>query len=320
MSQINEIDRQAAQWAAQSDGQMLDAERQAALDTWLAADMRHLGAYVKAMAVLAQVERSRAGGLPFEISQRRPPLLMTRRGLMLTGSVAASVAALGLVADFGWQYLAEVTYATNLGETKVVALADGSIVTLNTDSKITVRYTADRRNITLARGEALFDVAKNPERPFIVEARDMQVRAVGTSFAVRLLPDQPVQVLVREGVVEIKRPDAPAPILLRANARAMAASNSIRTAAVAPAAVARDLIWRLGRISFDDETLAAAAREFARYSNTRIVIDDPQIAARTVTGLYVSNDPVGFARAVAASLDLHAEVRDNEVRLTRDKG
>ncbi len=319
---INDIDRQAAEWAAETDGEGFSAERRAALDAWLAADIRHVGAYAKATAVLAHVERSRAIGLQFDVLRRRATSLPSRRQLILTGSIAASLAVLGVTADFGWKYLHEGVYSTNIGETEVVPLSDGSVITLNTDSKVVVRYTKTRRVVTLVRGEALFDVAKNKEKPFIVEAHDTQLRAVGTSFAVRLLPNQPVQVLVREGVVEIRHPGVPvaAPVLVRANSRAMASSDSpIAVVAVAPAEVARDLAWRVGRISFDDETLAAAARDFARYSNARIVIEDPAVANRTVTGLYVSNDPIGFARAVAVSLDLQAEVRDNEVRLTRKK-
>ncbi len=151
-------------------------------------------------------------------------------------------------------------------------------------------------------------------------ARDGHARAVGTSFAVRLLADQPMQVLVREGVVELTRPAVPvaAPVLVYANRRAVIPENApIVSAEETPATVVRDLAWKDGRISFEDQTLASASREFARYSNTRIVIDDPAVANRTVTGFFVSNDPVGFARAVAISLNLNVEVGQNEVRLLR---
>ena len=322
MRQSNEIDRQAAEWAARSDVEELPVEQQAAFDAWLAADIRHVGAYAKATAVLARIERSRAIGLQFAASRRRADFMPSRRIFVLAGSIAASLTAVAFVADFGWKYLHEDIYSTNIGATEVVPLSDGSVVTLNTDSKVIVRYTNARRTITLVRGEALFDVAKNKNRPFVVEARNAQLRAVGTSFAVRLFSDEPVQLLVREGVVEIDRPNMPAavPTRVAANTRAViSTASAIVIAAVAPSKLAGDLAWKAGRVYFDDETLASAAREFARYSNTRIVIDDPWVANRTVTGLYVSNDPVGFALAVAVSLDLRAEVGNEEVRLTRKK-
>jgi len=130
---------------------------------------------------------------------------------------------------------------------------------------------------------------------------------------------QPVQVLVREGVVEIKRPQVPQapPVRLVANTLALAPPQApISTEAVPRIQVTRDLAWREGRIAFDNETLANAAREFGRYSDIQVRVP-PELENQTITGLFVSNDPVGFARAAAISLNLHVEVANREVRLTR---
>ena len=99
-------------------------------------------------------------------------------------------------------------FSTGKGETKVVALKDGSVVTLNTASEIRVNYSDAVRAVELVRGEALFDVAKNKARPFVVAAGDTSVRVVGTSFTVRHFDAAPVQVLVREGIVEVFKPAA----------------------------------------------------------------------------------------------------------------
>ena len=238
---------------------------------------------------------------------------------MLTGSAAASIAAVLASAGLAWKVLRRNSFETRIGETEVVPLSDGSVITLNTDSKVEVYYTKAMRRILLVRGEALFDVAKNKGRPFIVEARDMEVRAVGTSFTVKLLPDRPVQVLVQEGVVEVKRPEIPQapPVRVSLNSKALAPPDApIHTESVEPVEVTRDLAWRLGRIAFDNKSLKDAAEEFGRYSDIRISID-PEVADETITGLFVSNDPVGFARAAATSLGLHAEIRDKEVHLAR---
>jgi transmembrane sensor len=315
----NDIDRQAAEWAARADERLSGAER-AELDAWLAADARHLGAYAKASAVLVQVERMRATSAHSDYVLPRPA--PSRRSLMFGGAMAAGLAAVTLATTFAWPYLQQQTYATGFGESRVVALDDGSVVTLNTDSKVVVRYSSSRRDVTLVHGEALFDVAKNKARPFVVAVRDVAVRAVGTSFAVRSLEGEPVHVVVREGVVELKRPETPVapPVMLKAGGLAVIPANApIGVRLLSAGAIDHELAWKGGRIAFEDETLIAAAREFSRYSTTRIVINDPETAQRTVTGLFVANDPIGFARAVALSLELEADIRQNEVRLVPKK-
>lgn len=314
----DEINRQAAEWAAKDDA--LNGDEQAALDVWLAADIRHVGAYAKATAVLAQVDRMRTAVSVDKIMPSHTMPVLTRRQVVVGGGLAASVVGVAAAAKIGWTYLHRETYSTGIGEIRSVSLSDGSVVTLNTNSKIVVHYTEDRREVALLAGEALFDVAKNKARPFVVPARDVNMRAVGTSFAVRLLPEHPTEVLVREGIVEIKRPSVPvaAPVLVRAGECAKAPSDSpITVARENPDRVAQLLAWKEGRIAFEDVALANAAQEFSRYSDTRIVIDDPAVAKRTVTGLFVANDPVGFAKAVATSLGLRAEVREHQVTLMR---
>jgi transmembrane sensor len=81
--------------------------------------------------------------------------------------------------------------------------------------------------------------------------------------------------------------------------------------------VGRELAWRVGRLAFHGETLGQAAAEFARYSDIRILIDDPSIADQKVTGLFVSADPVGFSQAVATAFDLQVEISDRQIHLVR---
>ncbi|MEI9996717.1 MAG: FecR domain-containing protein [Rhizomicrobium sp.] len=322
-----EIDDRAAEWAARVDAGELRPEEEAQLAAWLDADVRHLGAFAKARAIVLHSERARALGPNFDPDSfvparggdhQTPSAPVSRRRALWVGGVAASAAAVVLSGGAAWLAVAGRSYSTRIGETRVVPLEDGSIVTLNTNSEVAIHFTDDARMVRLLRGEALFDVAKNRKRPFIVNADGTSVRAVGTSFTVELLPEQPVQVLVREGIVEVKRPDQPAapPVRLPANTRAVTPKDApIVAQRVASAEVVRALSWRVGRLAFEGETLAQAAAIFARYSETRIVIDDPAIANKTITGLYVSNDPVGFSNAVALSLDLHTELAGDAVHI-----
>jgi transmembrane sensor len=318
MSTINhEIDRQAADWAIKRDLGELSPEAKAQFDAWLAADVRHLGAYGRAEAVLSRLDRVQSGAVE-QVRALAPAAQWPRRRVVMTGSVAAGLAAFGLFGTAYWRRVSEQVYVTGLGQVREIPLADGSLVVLNTNSKVTVRFTPERREIHLVQGEALFDVAKNKKRPFVVRAGDMQVRAVGTAFTVSMLPQRPIQVLVKEGVVELNRsgPVKTPPVRVKAYTQALAPADApIVAAGVAQSKLDRTLAWQFGRLAFDNETLQDAVGEFARYSDVRIVVD-PAVAKRTVTGLFVSNDPIGFAKAAAAVLKLHVEVSEREVKLS----
>ncbi len=316
-----EIDDRAAEWVAKRNLRDLTPAEQEEFDAWLVADPRNLGAYGRAEAVLVRLERvsvTARGELCAKHEAETPK--WSRRHVILTGSIAAGIAAVSIVGGAMWEsghegvIASKTEYATRIGQTREILLSDGSIITLNTNSRVTVEFSKDIRAIRLVQGEALFDVAKNKDRPFVVHAGDTQVRAVGTSFTVSLLPQRPIEVLVREGVVELKRA-ATSPVWVGASTRALAPRGApIVAVPVSVTMLTRDLAWQYGRIALDNQTLQAAANEFSRYSDVRIVVD-PAIANRTVTGLFASNDPVGFAKAAAAVLKLHVEMNEGQVRI-----
>lgn len=327
----SQIDLGAADWAARIDKGPLSPEDDARLEDWLAGDPRRRGSFMRMRAVALQSERAQAlgssydpdnfvateTGAPTETKRRATPLFSRRRVLWMGGGAAVAASAVGAL---GLSLLMRGTsYETRRGEVRVVTLEDGSVITLNTNSQVRVRYDDTRRLVQLDEGEALFDVAHDAGRSFIVEAGGTFVRAVGTSFTVKRLGAAPIEILVREGVVEVSRPQAPAPVRMAANTRMVAtdAASALRPASLAPEEVTRELAWREGRIAFQGETLARAAERFARYSDTRIIIDDPAVGREEITGLFAANDPVSFARAAALSLDLEARVGPGEVRLSR---
>lgn len=296
----------------------LTPAQQEEFEQWLKADKRHLGAYARAEGALIRVDRVHGGARDISSTLAQAPS-WTRRRLILTGSVAAGIAGAGIFGAGLWKRNREQLLSTGKGEVREVLLADGSVVKLNTNSKVEIRYTEALRNVHLLEGEALFDVAKNKARPFIVQAKDTLVRAVGTSFTVSVLPQRAVRVLVKEGVVELKRANAvaSAPVRVSANNQAIAPRDApITSTPIAQSKLARNLAWEYGRIAFDDQTLQDAANEYARYSDIQIVVD-PAVANMTVTGSFASNDPVGFARTAASTLDLQVEVNGREVKIFR---
>jgi len=320
MSSVNqEIDNFAAYWAAKRDLGELSSEETQEFESWVAADIRHLGAYGRAEAVLARVER--LSGRVCDHETQEPSKVArqwNRRRIVTAGSAAASLAATLGIGSMFQDEVQEEMHSTGLGQVKELVLSDGSVVSLNTNSEVIVRFTRNLRSIHLTKGEALFDVAKNKKRPFIVTAGNTTVAAVGTSFAVSLLPDLPVQVLIREGIVELKHIDAPMASAVRvgANIHVSALPGApILTQAISHKLVSKELAWQYGRISLENETLAEAANKFSRYSDIRIVLDSA-VANRTVTGMFATNDPVGFAKAAAVVLNLHAEIDGTAVRIS----
>jgi transmembrane sensor len=218
---------------------------------------------------------------------------------------------------------ADETYSTQVGEQRSIALEDGSILYMNADSRVTVSLTGAYRRIDLLRGEALFDVAHDPRRPFRVVAGDTVAQAVGTQFNVKRTPDG-IRVVVVEGKVLVnsrtgergsrKGPanTAPAPdrswdnppVLLLAGQQAQ-----VEASKAAPLVSNADLVaatsWRTRQLSFDGEGLAAIANEFNRYNRAKIVLSDTSLARLRLSGVFDANDPESFI----AFLELSAGVR-----------
>lgn len=313
----NEIDSKAAEWVAREDAAPLSVDEQRALQAWLSADSRHLGAYARMQAIMLHCDRVYRGETqPSGSVVVRPPSFWQRARQWRVPAMAATV-ALAAVLSLYFVDQRKGVHSTRVGEIARVALGDGSVITMNTDSRVRVRFDDGRRDIELLRGEAMFDVAKDRQRPFVVSAGDTQVVAVGTSFKVRRT-QAAVNVLVREGIVKVKEGPAP-PIQLRAGDKALVPRHAEAVVQkVDDSEVNRELAWRDGMIAFSGETLEEVAREFARYSAIRIRIADPDAAGLRVVGLFSATDPIGFSRAAAQSMDLDV-VRDDGDIVIRTK-
>jgi transmembrane sensor len=316
------IDAQAAEWAVRQSAGPLDPADQATLDAWLEADPRHRGAWVRAQAALVHIDRISAL-VPKESWVRARPGApttdspgLTRRGLLAAGLATIAVGTAG-GAWWLWRRRGEV-FETELGEVRRITLPDGSSMLLDSGSLAHVRFGEHRRDIELVRGQGLFDVTKDPLRPFVVAARDVSVRAVGTVFAVRAV-DQQVAVTVTEGVVEVSDTSAPgaaSPQKVEADERAVVSdAHGIEIKPVTPAQIERHLAWRDGTLSFDGEPLSDAVAEVNRHNVRQITIDDPTLAQRPVVGLFHSTDTAGFAQTVATALGAESSTDGDVIHL-----
>ncbi|WP_057631603.1 FecR family protein [Stenotrophomonas humi] len=308
----NKIDATAAEWVAREDAGPLSSEQSAALAAWLAADSRHLGAYGRMHAIMMRTDRIyRGASVDADENQRAEGARGRAWGMRLL-AMAASLTLVAGVAWFAMERQAGV-HATRVGEVAHVSLEDGSEITLNTDSRVRVRYEQGRRGIELLRGEAMFDVAKDPQRPFVVNAGGTQVIAVGTSFTVKRSSAQ-VDVLVREGIVQVQEQKQELR-LLRGDKVRLATRAAPVLRRVDDAEVRRELAWRNGMIAFSGQTLQEVTQEFARYNRLRIRLADPGIADLEVVGMFSATDPIGFSRAAAQSMQLDMALGDDEIVL-----
>jgi transmembrane sensor len=218
--------------------------------------------------------------------------------------VVAGIAASAVMAFGGLRWAqSPAAYATRLGEIRRLPLSDGSVMTMNSGSELTVTMAQHTRKVEITQGEAWFEVAKDAARPFVVASGHVRVRAVGTAFSVRRR-EMGVEILVTEGVVETwAEGERNLRMRLKAGDRAtMSASALIDYETGISSSVDRALAWRGGMIDLGGRTLYDAADEFNRYNNRQIIIADPRIAREQLDGLFRVNDPEGFADAVKASL------------------
>ncbi|TCS17518.1 FecR domain-containing protein [Caulobacter sp. BK020] len=306
-----DIEAEAARWVwrLDRDGRLPELEIQ--LETWLAGDARRRGAFLKAESVWTLLDR--AGGTASR-SFAKPARPVSRRVLLAGagGAIAAAMVGASVL------ILREDQFSTGVGEVRRVPLEDGSAVAINTASAVEVAFQRTQRTVRLKDGEAWFQVAKDVQRPFVVEAGAVRVRAVGTAFSVRRRANG-ADVLVTEGVVEVWAEGATrAPSRLRAGQGAFVdASAVVRPAVAAPDAVDRKLEWRYGKIDLAGETLGEAVADFNRYNERKLVIADPGIADERLYGAFNTGGPDAFAAAVGASLGIEVEVRDSQIILGR---
>ncbi len=318
---MSDIDKQALDWVVKQSSGPLDDVDQRAFEAWYDDHERHQGAYLRAQAIWHTLDKTT---MQANLRPRSPGRALShdarpvsRRGLLAAG-ISAAAAAGGAAWWLAPRLRARTVLASASGEIRKIPLADKSTASLNSSSQIEVNLTPDLRRIVLTRGEALFQVAKNPERPFIVEAGNVRVRAVGTAFGVNRHSGG-AEVLVTEGVVEVWN-DASQGARQRLTAgQSTFVSEQAAAIVVAstPADVERKLAWHDGKIILDNETLDDAVAQFNRYNATKLVIADPAIRDHRFVGQYRLDQPEDFADTVRALLDIPVSRTDKEIVLGR---
>lgn len=339
--ELDALEDQAADWVVRRDAG-LTPPQQAEFEHWLAADPRHFAAFAEMEAAFGALNRPRELGRSDEVArelviwdvQKRQGRHHTRwkAAYSLFGAAAAIVVSAVLFWNFAREGAAPApSVASMTMRPELQKLPDGSIVELNANAEIAVDFSPGRRGVRLLRGEALFTVTKDATRPFVVTGGNVEVRAVGTAFVVRL-DSANVNVLVTEGRVLVGQaaplesaPGAPAmppppPVMVAAGDRlAVPADGSMvikpTVEPVTPLEINTALAWREMRFEFTNTSLAEAVELFNRKSKVKLSLADPSLADLRVSGIYWADNADGFANLIESSLDIEA-VREAGDRIT----
>ena len=298
---------QAALWAAKLDGASLSHTDRKALDAWLAEKPEHrslLSDYCQFSAdleerlpVLVASGKLKLAAAPH--SARRTPRL--RASWAIAGALAAAAAvAIGL---WPMQTPLELeNIATPIGARRTLELADGTRLELNARTQLVVETGPEARRVRLAAGEAFFSVAKDPQRPFLVETPAGSVRVTGTQFNVRSPGPSILEVTVVEGSVQVRpgegqTPADAAPVSLEAGGRFAADGSAASLLRLSESELENVLAWRQGQVVFNNTPLGSALERFAHHHGCGINAT-AEAAALRIGGRYSLDDLEGFFAAL----------------------
>jgi transmembrane sensor len=330
MSNVHELPErvdpleEASQWLARID-RGLDAQGHELLRQWLAAHPANATTLMEAARVWDKMDvLSRLADLfPLpEQPRRRSPRM----------AWAAAVAVLFVLSVALWAFIGSVPtsplasgqlYQTAVGVRSTVTLPDGSRLTLNTNSAVSVTYTDRSRMLVLERGELFVQVAPEKARPLTVRVGDRFVQARGTAFNVKITDQQRIELIVTEGkvIVGVTNPKVAVPEpsqTVSAGEQLLLDKENLAPVALEPSEVEVRLSWRGGNLVFRGEPLADALAEIERYTPVEFVIQDEDLKKIRVVGMFKAGDVEGLLKTLRQNFNIgHERLGDKEVLLKR---
>jgi transmembrane sensor len=370
---LNEqIYQEACEWFVEFRSGDLDDSDRRQFDLWARKSPEHLAAYLEiaaiwnegsaldsdrkrdAEALIAQAALDVTNVVPLSDRPRSdvsPAALAKSPSSPSRLPLAASIAAVSVIAGLliGYQRLQAPIYTTTFGEERSITLEDGSVIDINSRSKIRVRYSADERNVDLLEGQALFHVAKNPARPFFVSSATTQVRAVGTEFDVYQKLGGTVVTVVEGRVAVLSRSDTGAgevadphaavalrgdtsgggpsdarklqvggnpPIFLSAGEQVLVTPRTMQKADHPNIAIAT--AWTQRQLDFESASLSDVAEEFNRYNERQLVIEDPTLYDFHISGVFSSSDPASLVRFLRDRPGVRVTETRTEIRVSKN--
>lgn len=341
------VDDQAAQWISRLDRAHASDEDREAFAAWRSLSPANQSAVNRLSALWSDMDALRgladSNGASLDLKARWLTLQahwpFSRSAVILFGAAASlaicTFVSLTLYRTKAFDRETEF-YATAIGEQRAITLEDGSSVQLNTNSRLEVHFTPERRDLRLLQGEAYFEVAPNKNRPFSVYAGEDVARAVGTAFVVRLR-EQEMEVTVTKGSVDVAKlegstksrqlsstvqlPRQSLSIISATQASAPEAAEvnngQITLQTLDPSDAARRLAWRQGVLDFSGETLPEAVADVSRYTDIQIEIADPRLADVRIGGYFKIGEVEPMLQALEISFGVKvARLDAKHIRLT----
>jgi transmembrane sensor len=315
LTPFQRIDEEASLWATRIDGGDLNANDQAAFSAWLKANPEHQRAFDKYRELSARIDTHIEArlGAAVETIVREQKTSRLRPRVFASALAAAAAIAVVLTALSG----RPLSLATKTAERHVTMLDDGTKVDLNARTELSISFTHNERRVQLVSGEALFTVAKDARRPFLVQTPTGSVRVTGTVFNVRAANTERVEVTVLEGTVRVRPTGAVTneqPVT--SGLQAVLSENAVTIHAL-PDGTAQDVIaWRQGQVVFNDTPLGEAIERFAAY-HARAIIVDTKAANLRLGGRYSLEDLNGLLESIESVLPvLVTHQPGGDVRIT----
>jgi transmembrane sensor len=340
---VPSVNDQAAEWFIRLRDRDLTMADRRKFVRWLKQSPGHIAEFMRLCQLYGRVKRAKVPTLtpedvasnviplvqrePVPVAERPQPGFLSLRGVWFAAA-ACCLALVGVIANIA---LSSNTIETRISEWRKVQLADGSRVSIGPDTLLHVKYSDGVRRIHLRRGEALFEVAKDAERPFIVDAGGAVARAVGTRFGVERSNNN-VRVTVSEGKVAVVRADQAAALENVVDLRialALEKDERVDVAVNTPTVQLHkekvdsttELAWAQGQLILQQRTVREAVLEFNRRNRLQLVIDDPAIQSWHVCCIFDAGNPEEFAKTIAANGDHITLIREgpNTLRIGQNR-
>ena len=346
-SSKEDIQEQACLWISRLDRELSDGEKNK-LDEWLAESPNHRKALMEAaslwdnMSVLNELSGLFPRHQNKTETHRRQKRVITQARMSVAAAFLVMAIAVAVVVDHIWLEEPDVVahmsekIETGIGEQRNLVLADGSTLLLNTNSRVTVDFSDEVRNIVLLKGEAHFEVAHDSTRPFTVTAGNNTVTAVGTAFNMQYVDDNAFELVVTDGKVLVKdrfsafssnqslfskAPVKGEGLLMFAGEKATVKGDVDARESLSQNDIDDDLAWQQGMIVFKGERLEAVLAEIGRYTQVHFQISDESLKSRRVAGYFKVGDIDGLLAALKNSFNIEYEkVSDTSIQLSVSRG
>jgi transmembrane sensor len=306
-----QVRREAAVWIAQMHSPERNARVDAGLRRWLNESSEHRAAFEQANELWEVAAR-----VPATLVPRHPPKQHRIGPASNFIKLAFAATFIVLVGTLTLLMYRDASLSTGVGEQRMLTLEDGTRISMNTATRLTIDYDRHARRVKLVEGEALFEVARRPDWPFIVTASDRKVTALGTAFVVRRNQRELAVTLV-EGKIAV---DAVQPVADAQPLKIVTPGQRVTYASGAGARVDHANVdsltaWRRGQVVLESIRLADAIAEMNRYSTVRLSLQDEAANDVRISGVFRAGDSALFARAIAETYHLSVTERDGGIVL-----